>query len=181
MSFTNTNQRWGLLSQAFHWLTFLLILGAWFAVETREDFPKGSAERTEWMLLHKSLGVSIFFLVWLRIGARFAQVTPAGIGTDIQQKLANLVHLGLYLLMIGLPISGVLTSQFGDRPVVWFGVFELPQLVAANEELGETFEEMHEIGFTVLLALVGVHVAGALYHHVVVKDGVLKRMLPWGK
>lgn len=181
MPLTNTHQRWGLLSQAFHWLIFLLILGAWFAIETREEFPKGSAERTEWMLLHKSLGVSIFFLVWLRIGARFAQVTPAGVGTDIQQKLATGVHLALYALLIAMPVTGILASQFEARPVAWFGVFELPNLVAANEDMVETLEELHEAGFNALLVLVGIHAAGALYHHFVAKDGVLKRMLPWGK
>lgn len=180
MTLLNTDTRWGLLSQTLHWLMFLLILGAWFAVETREEFPKGSAERTEWMLLHKSLGVSIFFLVWLRIGARFSQVTPKEAGAGVMALLAKLVGLGLYGVMIAMPLTGMLISGFEGKPVMWFGVFELPALVGENAELAETFEELHEAGFGFLLFLLFLHVAGALKHHFVAKNDVLRRMLPWG-
>ncbi len=181
MNMTNTNNRWGLIAQGFHWLMFLLIIGAWFAVETREDFPKGSPERDAWMLLHKSLGLSIFFLVWLRIGVRFTQVTPADIGAGWQQKAAKLIHLGLYAVMIAMPITGMLASQFFGKPVSWFGVFELPMLVSESKDLGEVLEEVHETGFIALLVLLTAHVGAALYHHFILKDDVLKRMLPWGK
>lgn len=179
MGMINTDKRWGLLSQGLHWLMLLLIVGAWFAIETRDDFPKGSAARTEWMLLHKSLGLSIFFLVWLRIGARFAQVTPAGIGAAWEQKAAKLTVFGLYAVMIAMPVTGMLTSQFFGKPVSWFGLFELPMLVSENEEMGEALEEIHETGFGVLLALLVAHIGVALYHHFVRKNDALKRMLPW--
>lgn len=181
MHLTNTNTRWGLIAQLFHWIMFLLILGAWVAIETREDFPKGSAERDAWMALHKSIGVSVFFLVWLRIGARVAQPTPAAIGHAVMQKISALVALGLYGLMIALPVSGMLGSQLFGKPVAWFGMLEMPALVAENKELGELVMEAHELGFGLLLGLLALHVGGALYHHFVVKDDILKRMLPWGK
>ena len=181
MSIGNTEQRWGLLAQAFHWLMFVLIVGAWFAIESREELPKGSPERDAWMLVHKSLGVSVFFLVWFRIAARFAQVSPVAVGAGLQQKLAGLVGLGLYALMIALPLSGMLASQFYGKPVNWFGLFELPVLVGENKDLGEVVKEAHEAGFGVLLFLLAVHVGGALHHHFILKDSVLKRMLPWGK
>ncbi len=181
MSIGNTGQRWGLVAQGFHWLMFLLIVGAWFTVETREDFPKGSAERDAWMLLHKSLGISIFFLVWFRIGVRFAQVTPVAIGVAWQQRAAKLIHLGLYAVMIAMPITGMLTSQFVGKPVSWFGVFELPMLVSESKDLGEVLKEVHETGFVALLVLLAAHVGAALYHHFILKDNVLKRMLPWSR
>ncbi len=178
MNMGNTDERWGIVSQAFHWLMFLLIIGAWFAIETRDDFPKGSAERDAWMLLHKSLGVSVFFLVWLRMGARFAQVTPVGIGSAWQQKVAKFLHVGLYILMIAMPVTGMLASQFYGKPVSWFGLFELPMLVNENKESGEILKEIHETGFAVLLTLLAAHIGAALYHHFVRKDDVLKRILP---
>jgi len=178
MGIQNTTTRWGWITQGFHWLMFLLILGAWFAVESHEDFPKGSPERAQWMMIHKALGVSVFFLVWLRIGARFAQVTPAGIGSAIQQKIANLVHLGLYGVMIAMPATGLLASQFYGKVVSWFGYCEIPVFLAENKELGEAMMEVHENLFGFLLLLLALHVGGALYHHFVVKDDVLKRMLP---
>ncbi len=181
MNITNTDKRWGLVAQGFHWLTLLLIVGAWFAVETREDFPKGSPERDAWMLLHKSLGISIFFLVWFRIGARVVQATPAAIGVEWQQRAAKLVQLCLYAVMIAMPITGMLASQFLGKPVSWFGVFELPMLVSESEDIGEALEEVHKAGFVALLVLLAAHVGAALYHHFMLKDDVLKRMLPWGK
>jgi cytochrome b561 len=181
MNALNTATRWGLVSQAFHWLMFLLILGAWFAVESHEDFPKGSDERAAWMTLHKALGVSVFFLVWLRIGARFAQVTPAAVGSAMQQKVAALTAFGLYALMIFMPATGLLASQLFGRAVDWFGVLQIPVFMAENKELGKAVMEAHENAFGALLALLALHVGGALYHHFVVKDDVLKRMLPWGK
>lgn len=181
MNITNTDRRWGLVSQGFHWLMFLLILGAWFAVESREELPKGDPGRDAWMLVHKSLGVSVFFLVWFRIGARFAQATPTEIGTDIQQKLAKLVHLGLYAVMIGMPVTGMLASEFFGKAVSWFGLFQLPMLVSEDKIMGETLKDIHEGGFVVLLVLLAAHVGGALYHHFMLNDDVLKRMLPWGK
>lgn len=179
MSANATPQRWSLPLQLLHWLTFLLILGAWVAVEAREEFPKGSAERTQWMLLHKSLGLTVFFLVWARLGARLAQVAPAGIGTALQQKAAALVHLGLYGLMLAMPLTGVLASQAEGRAVAWFGLLELPLLVAENEELADLLEDAHEAGFTLLLVLLAAHAGAALYHHVLLKDDALRRMLPW--
>lgn len=178
MSLTNTEQRWGLLAQAFHWLMFLLILGAWFAVETREEFPKGTAERTQWMSLHMALGLSIFFLVWLRLAARFSQVTPTSTGPALQQKLATLVHLGLYVLMILMPVTGLIAAQLTGKSVSWFGVIDIPMFFSENEELGESMEELHESGWIAMMVLVGLHAAAALYHQFVSKDGTLRRMLP---
>lgn len=178
MPLTNTEQRWGLLAQLFHWGMFLLILGAWFAVETREEFPKGTAERSQWMSLHMALGLSIFFLVWVRLAARFAQVTPTGTGPALQQKLATLVHLGLYLLMILMPVTGLIAAQLTGKPVSWFGVIDIPMFFSENEELGESMEELHESGWTAMMVLVGLHAAAAFYHQFVSKDGTLRRMLP---
>lgn len=181
MMLKNSNARWGLVIQGLHWLMFLLILGAWLAVEMHENFPKGSDERTELMLLHKSLGATIFFLVWARIGARLAMVTPRAIGKGALLKVSQVVGIGLYLLMILVPVSGMLLSQASGRAVAWFGLFELPVVLAENEALAERLEDLHEIGFNILLVLLALHVLGAIKHHVVDKDDTLRRMLPGGK
>lgn len=181
MVWRNDKTHWGLIAQLFHWGMFILILGAWYAVEAHEDFPKGSDERAQWMMIHKALGVSIFFLAWMRIAARLSQVTPSGVGAAWQQKLANGVHLGLYAVMIGMPMTGMLASQFAGRTVSWFGVFEIPVVLEASKSTAGLLMEMHEAGFAVLMLLLIAHVGAAIYHRVVLKDGVLERMLPWGR
>lgn len=179
MLLKNTDQRWGMVAQLFHWVMFLLVLGAWFAVESHEDFPKGSPERDAWMLIHKSIGITIFALVWFRLGARLAQVTPAGIGNAMQQKLAKAVHAGLYALMILMPVTGMAATQMFGKPVSWFGLIELPALLPENQDMAKNIIEIHEGAWTALLVLLALHIGGALYHHLVVKDDVLKRMRPW--
>lgn len=183
MSLRNTDARWGWLAQLFHWLIFLLILGAWFAIETKGDFPKGSPERGLWMGYHKAFGLSVFLLVWVRLGWRLSCPVPRPlIVSPWQDRVAQLVHWGLYAIMIFMPLTGLLNSQFGGRPVSWFGVFEIPVLVAENKELAGTLKEVHEgVLWPLLLLLLTVHVLAALWHHFVVKDATLRRMLPWGR
>lgn len=181
MPLKNTEARWGLLMQALHWLMFLLIVGAWISVEAAGEAPKGSDARTEWMLLHKSLGVTLFFLVWARIAARLSMVTPRAIGEGVLLKVSQVVGGGLYLLMILIPVSGMLLSQAEGRAVGWFGLLELPVLLEKNKELAERLEDMHEAGFNLMMVLLVLHVAGAIKHHVIDRDDTLRRMLPWGK
>ncbi len=178
MSMTNTHQRWGALAQLFHWGMFLLIIGAWYAVDAHEDFPKGSEERAQWMMIHKALGATIFLLVWVRLAARFTQQTPTPTGTALQQKVAAAGHLALYLLMIVMPVTGLLAMQYAGKPVDWFGVFEVPVFLEKNEATGKALKEVHEGLYVPFFALIGLHALAAGFHQFVQKDGVLRRMLP---
>lgn len=181
MPVRNSASKWGWLAQLLHWLTFLLIVGAWFAVEQRELFPKGSAERGAWMDLHKALGLSVFFLFWLRLGWRLSGPVPDPVITNRwQHRAATAVHWALYAVLLLMPLSGLLMSQFGGRPVSWFGLFEIPVLVAENKDLATQIKGMHtDVWWPLLNLLVLLHVAAALWHQFVVRDGTLRRMLPW--
>ncbi|MDP2227025.1 MAG: cytochrome b/b6 domain-containing protein [Moraxellaceae bacterium] len=180
-SLKNSRTQWGWLAQLLHWLVFILIIGAWFAVEQRELYPKGSVERGEWMALHKALGLTVFFLFWARLGWRLSGPVPAAVVTNVwQHRMAVVVHWALYAVMLLMPLSGLLLSQFGGRPVSWFGVFEIPVLVAENKELAGNIKDMHtDVWWPLLLVLVALHAVAALWHQWVVKDGTLRRMLPW--
>ena len=79
------------------------------------------------------------------------------------------------------PISGWLMSSAANYPVTLFGWFQFPALIGENHDLHETLEEVHEVLFYALLVGTVVHVAAALYHHFMLKDGVLRRMLPFSK
>lgn len=180
MAARNTAMKWGWVAQLLHWLTFLLIVGAWFAVEQRELFPKGSPERGAWMDLHKALGLSVFFLFWLRLGWRLSGPAPSPVITHVWQHRASVaVHWALYAVLLLMPLSGLLMSQFGGRPVSWFGLFEIPVLVSENKELASQIKEMHtDVWWPLLCVLVALHAAAALWHQFIVGDGTLRRMLP---
>ncbi len=87
----------------------------------------------------------------------------------------------LYLLMLAVPLSGWVMSSAGGFPVVYFGVFQLPDLVAKDKELFELMKSVHFGLNKALLALVVLHVAAAIKHHYVDRDDVLARMVPYLK
>lgn len=181
MPLRNSADRWGIVAQIFHWLIFILIVSAWFAMESAHDLPKGDPGRGSWVALHKAFGVSVFFLVWLRLGWRVSGDVPVPVETSRLQALAATgAHWGLYLLMVIMPLSGLVMSQYAGRAVSWFGVFDIPVLLAPDKELADSFKELHEdVLWPALLVLVGIHAAGALWHHFYLKDNTLKRMLPF--
>jgi cytochrome b561 len=79
--------------------------------------------------------------------------------------------------MIAMPIAGWLILSAEGKAIPFFG-FELPALVGANEQLAERTEEIHELGGTIGYWLIGIHAAASLFHHYVLRDRVLARMLP---
>lgn len=178
MTLRNTSTAWGLVARLLHWLFFVLIVGAWYAVEMHEDFPKGSPERASWMALHFSLGMTLFALVWVRLGWRATGEVPAEIpGPRLQLLAARLVHVALYLLLIAMPVTGLLTMQFEGRVVSWFGLVDIPVFLPLDKEVAEVLEETHaELLWPALVTLVALHAAAAFWHHFKLKDDTLRRM-----
>ncbi len=173
--------RYSSISIALHWLMVVLIVAAYSFILIRGEFPKGSEPRALVKMLHFSIGLSIFGLVWLRIAARLAgdpapAITPAP--PALQQKLAKLAHFALYGLMIGMPVGGALILGFEGHALPWFGLFEIQLPIAANETYADLFEDLHELGGTIGYFLIGLHAVAGLYHHYVLRDDTLKRMLP---
>ncbi len=181
MGMTNTQDRYGTLSIAMHWLMFLLLVAVFACMELRELYPKGSDTREALKSWHFTLGLTVFALVWLRLALRLFQVVPAILPQPVrwQALLAKLVHLALYAFMLGMPVLGWLILSGEGKPVPFYGL-ELPALIAENEALAEDIEEIHttigELGYY----LIGLHAVAALFHHYFLKDNTLKRMLPGG-
>lgn len=178
MSLRNTATAWGPVARLLHWLFFLLLIGSWYAVEMHEDFPKGTPERAEWMALHFSIGVTVFALVWARLAWRLTGEVPAAVpGLRWQRISASVVHAALYLLLIAMPVTGLLTVQFKDRAVSWFGLVDIPRVLAPDPALAEALKEFHgEVLWPMLLTFVALHAAAALWHHFRLKDDTLRRM-----
>jgi superoxide oxidase len=179
MSWSNTTNRYGSVSIALHWLMFLLIVAVYACMELREIFPKGSDPREAMKTWHFMLGLSVFVLVWLRLGLRLLQPTPTIEPRPVawQQYLAKVVHWALYAFMIGMPIAGwTILSAEGDA-IPFFGL-ELPALVAKNKDTAEWIEEIHTTVGTAGYFLIALHAGAALFHHYVLRDNTLTRILP---
>jgi cytochrome b561 len=87
------------------------------------------------------------------------------------------VHLGLYALLIALPLTGWLMVNADGKSAAWFGM-SLPVLIDASRPLAHDLHEVHEAISSIGYALIGLHAAAALLHHYVVKDNTLRLMLP---
>ena len=180
MSMRNTATDWGSVSKTFHWLVVVLLVIQGILGLTMGDFARDT--RMELTTLHKSIGVTILMVVILRLLWTLYSRRPAfapGV-TPLERNLAITVEVLLYVLMFAVPIAGWLMSDYGGRPVSWFGVFNLPQLVAENHDLHEVWEHRHEQLFWVLVLLATGHAGMAIYHQVVQRDDTLSRMMPKG-
>lgn len=91
--------------------------------------------------------------------------------------IARTTHWLLYLLLIAFPLMGWANASSRGWPVSLFGVVPLPALSSKGSQLGHTLGDMHQLFAWVLIAMVALHVAAALYHHFIIKDDTLRRML----
>ncbi|HYD28611.1 cytochrome b [Brevundimonas sp.] len=164
------------LSISMHWLMLVLLAAVYACIELREFYPRGSDLREALKTWHFMLGLSVFALVWVRLIAR-ARSPRRGPPRTWPDRLAALVHLALYGLMITLPVLGWMVLSAEGEPIPFFGL-SLPPLVAPNEGLAERVEDLHTTLATVGYWLVGIHAAAALFHHYLLRDGTLRRMLP---
>ncbi len=186
-------------AKVLHWLIaigifFMFALG-WYMSELPKEAPKQMAydlfdlgiytwnlseevsPRTLYFNLHKSIGVTIFALILIRILWRITHRPPTLLASYKvwERKLATGAHHLLYLLMVALPLSGLIMAVASKYGVKWFGLEFIKGL--DNTPMRELFKEVHEIvGFIILLVII-VHIIGALKHNFIDKDETLKRML----
>ncbi len=168
--------RWPTIS--LHWLTLVLIVAAYVLATLLEDM-KLSPLKLQLYAWHKWVGMSVLFLLPLRLlMRRLDPIDHRAELTGLEVKISAAVHGLLYLSLICVPLFGWLNSSAAGFSVVWFGVLPLPDLVGKDKALAEIFEELHEGSVNLLIALVLLHAAAALYHHHFRRDGVLARMVP---
>jgi len=181
MMLRNTHEYYGAIAQALHWAIVALVAVQVVLGFTGADLPVGM-ERLITLSRHKSLGMTIFALMAVRLAWRLINPVPA---LPIQlprteQRLAHGTHWLLYGLLLVMPVAGWISSSASNLTVSWFGVFTFPDLVDTDKALAITAKAWHRGMAWVLLATISLHALAALRHHFVLKDSVLLRMLPRG-
>ena len=163
---------------ALHWLLALAIVGAFGMGLYMSGLPL-SPTRLKLYNWHKWAGVTILALSALRLLWRLGHRPPADPPMPAwQARAAHAVHGLLYLVFFAVPLSGWAYSSAAGFPIVWFGVLPLPDFVPVDKALAEQLKELHALMAWSLALLVLVHVAGALKHQLIDKDGLLLRMMP---
>jgi cytochrome b561 len=180
MAIRNSTLRWGALSQLLHWLIVVLIIAQVFLAYTAEDLPLGM-KKLAMFARHKSVGITILGLAVIRLAWRWANPTPLLPTTlkPYERMLAEFTHVALYVLLFAMPITGWMMSSARGFPVSWFGLVQLPDFVPKGHALYEAMQQTHHALGLALYAIVFLHASAALKHHFVLKDDVLRRMLPF--
>lgn len=194
----DTLQRYTKTAILLHWLIALLIIGMlamglWMS-ELPKDAPKVAefdlfnlglytvtlpepvSVRTFYFNLHKSFGVTLLALIFLRVYWRLTHKAPdlPASMKALEIKLSHAVHHTLYLLMLAVPLSGFIMSIYSKYGVMWFGTLLVNGL--DNPQLRDLFKEVHEISAWLLLIIAALHIAAAIKHKVIDKDEIMQRM-----
>jgi len=179
--FRNTNVTFGSVSKLFHWVTVGLFCYLFYLALTMVGM-ESNQEKWDLYAEHKQFGVLLGIIVLMRIMWKLINETPQQqAGTEAWKIfLAKITHFALYVIMFGFPLSGMVMSMAGNHPIVFFG-YTIPNIIGENKAYGNLAHNVHSALEYITYGVVGFHVIGALYHHFIVKDNVLKRMLPFGK
>jgi cytochrome b561 len=181
MTFRNTTSSWGALSKAFHWIIVLLIVNQWLIGRRADALPNG-LEKLQALGWHKSFGMTILMLAILRLAWRLMNPVPdlAAETRPWERWLARVSHVLLYALLVAMPLTGWMMSSARNFKVSWFKLFQFPDLVAPADETFRQMQHLHHLLFNLLVGVAALHIIGALKHHFIDRNDVLKRMLPFG-
>jgi len=163
----------------FHWLTVVLVLAQIYVGFTFHDMARGTPERTEMFMVHKTLGATILIVTLLRLGYRLINPPPP-YPSDMpkwDRFIAVWSHRVVYTVLIALPLTGLIAvsdrAKDGWVDLIWG--LRIPALPIGD---GELFGEIHEVLVWTTVALLVIHVAAAIYHHLIVRDAASGRMPP---
>lgn len=172
-------RRYDAVAQALHWLIALAVIGQIALGLWMIDIPKlPTGVRAYWFNLHKSIGLTIGLLVVARLAWRLTHRPPALTALPAWQvRAAGVTHVLLYACLVVMPLAGYLGSTFSGYPIRYFGL-AVPGWGWKDDALKELFSAVHYYTALVFIALIALHVAAALKHLVVDRDGVFRRMLP---
>jgi cytochrome b561 len=165
--------------RTLHWLMAALIfialpLGVWAT-----QVPRG-AHRSEILFFHKSIGMTVLFLIALRIGWRIVGGAPAYVEPlgKLTRAASHSAHMALYALMVAMPVSGYVSSSSHGNNVPWFGLFSFPLLLPKDKEIGEAASEAHYVFAWAIAIVLAAHLGAVVWHAAIKRDSVLTRMWP---
>lgn len=168
------------LARSLHWLTVLAVLVIYGVTYLEAFFARGTPERGMIWWTHISVGLLLIALIAVRIPNRIFGRRP-GPSREISRPVAiasEAAHGLLYLLLIATPLVGVYLAFLRGDAVTFFSLFTIPSPVAVDRTFARQVIEVHETLANALVILALLHALAALAHHFVLKDDVLRRMLP---
>lgn len=178
MRWTNSRERYGAIHVALHWVTALAVFGLFGLGYYMVDLTYYDEGYRSLPDLHRSIGLTLFAVMLLRLVWRLANPVPAALPSHrpYEIRLAHLAHSVLYVLIFTAIASGYLISTADGSGITVFGLFEVPSLTGPVREIEETVGAVHYWSTWALVGLAGLHGAAALKHHFFDRDDTLRRM-----
>ncbi|VTU18154.1 hypothetical protein SRS16CHR_02175 [Variovorax sp. SRS16] len=174
-----SHARYGAVAQAFHWATAILVLAAFIygpgGSEQRVYSPAFDSGRR----LHETLGFCVLVLAVLRVLWRLVDTHPNPPEVSRWMGIAaKAVQGGLYLLLFALPLTAIAGAWLEGHPLTFLAGLQIPSPLSASHNAGAKIANIHTWLGDAILWLAGLHALAGLYHHLVLRDGVLVSMLP---
>jgi cytochrome b561 len=178
MSTTNKPAQFAFLSRVLHWLMAALLLAMLF-IGVSMVSSLGNYHML--VTIHRPLGILILLLAVFRLATRMFTTLPAFPPTMSQPErfVAKASEILMYALFFALPLIGWAMLSAGHYPIVMFGAVHFPPILPARPELYAYLREAHTmLAYLLFLAFLA-HFAAILFHTLILRDGLLNRMLPW--
>lgn len=172
--------RYDNVAQGLHWLVAGLVVTVATLGLMIPEAARGSDSRALILLLHRSIGLVILIAFVMRALWRVSHPPPPLPDTlrPVEAFLAHATHFLLYAVLLAMPFLGYVNAAAAGHGVSLFGLVTIPPLLAENERLAQIAIALHLLGQFAVYALVAMHVAAALMHGIVRRDGIFSRMLP---
>ena len=175
----STRRRYGVVAQFFHWATAILVVTA-FAYG-----PGGSEQRVYSLAkdfdrqIHESLGMGVLAIVLIRLAWRVFDAVPDDPHMPSWMRLSSkAVHAIIYILLLAIPLMAISGAWLEGHPLTLFGNVRIGPLLTEAHDVGSAIASIHTWLGNAILWVAGAHAVAALYHHFVLRDGVLRSMLP---
>ena len=182
VQFYNSSNRFGAVAQILHWLTVLLVAAAWLLGQVGEELG-GEGPQAPGIVAHIFIGLAVLAVLAIRVLWRLQDPKPMLEATVLgpwADRLATLTHYLLLLLLVLAPLSGIAFRFASGQALPVFGLFEIASPVSVGRATARSVKEVHELMANALLFVALAHAAAALFHHWLLGDRTLKRMLPGG-
>ena len=171
--------RYSVTAQTLHWLTAILVLVAFIYGLGGSEERVYSAARDFDRQLHETLGLSVLVLLALRVVWRALDTRPSAPKVVRWMEIsAKIMQAVLYFLLFAVPLTAIAGAWFEGHALTLLAGIQFSPLVAESHELGATIAEIHTLLGDAIIWLAGAHAVAGLFHHYVLKDGVLKSMFP---
>ncbi len=171
--------RYGTVAQVFHWLTAVLVIAAYTLGPGGSEERVYSAARDFTRQTHETLGLTVGLLTVMRLAWRALDATPEDPPMSaLMRSGAKIVQAALYVLLLAVPLTAIAGAWFGGHPVTLFVIGDIAPPLPLAHHVGQAIAAAHTYLGDAIVWLAGLHAAGGLFHHFVLRDRVLRAMLP---